>query len=158
MDRRPFTEIGVSALIALICAVFFVQAWKLPPGKFEPLGSGPVPLWTAGIVIVCCLAVIIGALRSLRGKDMGQAMQAEFSGGHPMGGVLVLGLTTAYVLVLHLKLAGFGIVTFAYLALLMLGMEGFARKRIIPALILSAVAAFGAQYIFTEIFVVDLPV
>jgi hypothetical protein len=158
MDRRPLTEIGVAALIALICTVFLIQALALPPGKFEPLGSGPVPKWTAIIVIVCCIVVIAGALLHLRKHDLRAAMTAEFTGGYPLGGVIVMGLTVAYVGALHLKLAGFGIVTFVYLALLILGLEGFARRRILPALILSALAAFGAQYLFTEIFIVDLPV
>nr|WP_306267274.1 tripartite tricarboxylate transporter TctB family protein [Pararhizobium sp. IMCC3301] len=158
MDRRPLTEIGVSALIALITAVFLVQALALPPGRFEPLGSGPVPIWTAAIVILCCLAVIVGAALSMRGTSIARTAHREFSGGHPIGGAIVLGLTVAYVGALQLKLAGFGIVTFVYLLLLILGLEGFARRRILPAAILSALAAFGAQYVFTEIFVVDLPV
>tara|TARA_R110002124_G_scaffold49691_12_gene145497 strand:- start:18 stop:494 length:477 start_codon:yes stop_codon:yes gene_type:complete len=158
MDRRPLTEIGVSALIALICLVFLIQALALPPGRFEPLGSGPVPTWTAIIVIGCCLAVILSAALSMRGTDIAEAIKLEFSGGNPIGGAVMLGLTVAYIGALQIKLAGFGIVTFVYLLLLILGMEPFARKRIVPAIILSAVAAFGAQYIFTKIFVVDLPV
>lgn len=158
MDRSPLTEIGVSALIALICAVFLIQALALPPGRFEPLGSGPVPTWTAGIVIVCCLGVMVSAARALRGQSIAEAANSEFSGGHPLGGVMMMGLTVAYVGALDLKLAGFGIITFIYLLLMILGMEGFARRRIVPAVILSAVAAFGAQYVFTQIFVVDLPV
>lgn len=158
MDRRPLTEIGVSALIGLICLVFLIQALTLPPGRFEPLGSGPVPIWTAAIVILCCLVVMLGAALSMRGTSIASAARREFSGGNPVGGAIVLGLTLAYVGALQLKLAGFGIVTFIYLLLLILGLEGFARRRILPAVILSALAAFGAQYVFTEIFVVDLPV
>lgn len=158
MDRRPLTEIGVSALIALICAVFLVQAMALPPGRFEPLGSGPVPTWTAAIVIACCAGVIISAILSLRGKNLAQAAHQEFAGGYPFGGIIMMAFTIAYVGALHAKLAGFGIVTFAYLLLMIIGMEGFDRRRFWPAVILSAIAAFGAQYIFTEIFVVDLPV
>jgi len=158
MDRRPFTEIGVCALIATICAVFLVQALKLPPGRFEPLGSGPVPTWTSIIVIFCCAFVILRALLYLREQDVTEVLRYEFTGGNPVGGVIVMGLTVAYVGALHLGIAGFGVLSFVYLTLLILGMEGFARHRIVPALILSAVAAFGAQYVFTEIFVVDLPV
>lgn len=77
---------------------------------------------------------------------------------NPLSGVIVLGLTVLYVAALQLKLAGFGIITFIFLLLLILGMEDFRRRRILPAVIVSALAAFGAQYVFTEIFVVDLPV
>lgn len=158
MDRRPLTEIGVAALIATICTVVLFQALALPPGRFEPLGSGPVPTWTAMVVIVCCLVVIVKAARTLRGTRKETVAESELAGLNPIGGVLILGLTIVYVAALQLKLAAFGIITFAYLLLLILGMEGFSRRRILPAVILSALAAFGAQYVFTEIFVVDLPV
>ena len=85
-------------------------------------------------------------------------MPSELAGMNPIGGVMMLGLTVLYVAALQFKLAGFGIITFVYLVLLILGMEGFSRRRILPAVILSALDAFGAQYVFTEIFVVDLPV
>ncbi|MEM9107838.1 MAG: tripartite tricarboxylate transporter TctB family protein [Pseudomonadota bacterium] len=158
MDRRPLTEIGVSALIGLICVVFIIQALALPPGRFEPLGSGPVPKWTAVVVLVCSLLVMVSAARSMRGTTIADAMRREFTGGHPIGGAIMMGLTVAYVAALHLKLAGFGMITFVYLLLLILGMEGFSRRRFVPAIVVAAVAAFGAQYIFTQVFVVDLPV
>lgn len=158
MDRRPITEIGVCALIAIICAVALGQALKLPPGRFEPLGSGPVPIWTASVIIVCCVIVAVRALLHLRKRNLSAVLQHEFSGGNPMGGLLVLALTFAYVGALHMKLAGFGIVTFIYLVMMITGMSGFSRRSFVPAIIVAAVAAFGAQYVFTEIFVVDLPV
>lgn len=158
MDRRPLTEIGVATLIAAICAVMLFQALALPPGRFEPLGSGPVPTWTAIIIIVCCLVVIGRAVATLRDRRKAEVMPSELAGMNPIGGVMMLGLTLLYVAALQFKLAGFGIITFVYLVLLILGMEGFSRRRILPAVILSALAAFGAQYVFTEIFVVDLPV
>ena len=158
MDRRPLTEIGVAALIAAICTVVLFQALALPPGRFEPLGSGPVPTWTAIVVIVCCLVVILRAIGALRRRPKAEIALSELAGMNPLSGVMVLGLTILYVAALQLKLAGFGIITFVYLLLLILGMENFRRRRILPAVILSALAAFGAQYVFTEIFVVDLPV
>lgn len=158
MDRRPLTEIGVAALIAAACTVILFQALALPPGRFEPLGSGPVPTWTAIVVIGCSLVVIARAVRSLMEARPADEAMPDAPGLNAAGGTMMMGLTVAYVAALHLKLAGFGILTFVYLVLLILGMEGFRRKRLVPAVVLSAVAAFGAQYVFTEIFVVDLPV
>ena len=40
VEYRSFTEIGVAALVIVICAVFLIQAVALPAGTFEPLGSG----------------------------------------------------------------------------------------------------------------------
>ena len=52
MERRPLTEIVACALIIVVCAVFWVQAYKLPPGVFEPMGSGPVPMYTSALIIL----------------------------------------------------------------------------------------------------------
>lgn len=44
-------EVWVSLLVILICVIFLWESWDLPPGSFEPLGSGPVPQATAFVVI-----------------------------------------------------------------------------------------------------------
>lgn len=158
MDHRPLTEIGVSALVAGICAVFYVQASRLPPGSFEPLGSGPVPKWTAAIVIMCCLVVMArGFLRLRAAGGVAASARAEFTGGRPGGAIVMLAGSLAYVALLHLKVASFGIVTFVYLTLLISALEGFRSNVILAAAITAAIASFGAEYLFTEVFTVDLP-
>lgn len=158
MDRRSFTEIGVAALILVICAVFWVQAYKLPPGSFEPLGSGPVPMYTAAIVMLCCLIVIVRALGTLlRGPGPARAFREEFSGSSPLGGLLMLGSSVVYVGLLHLQVAGFGLVTFVFLTVLIWAMERFRSRTLPLALVVAAIFAFGAEYLFTNVFVVDLP-
>lgn len=158
MDRRSYTEIGVSILVIVICAVFLVQALALPPGTFEPLGSGPVPIYTASIIILCCVIVIVRAAKELfRNSGPLRAFQLEFSGGSPIGGLLMLGASIAYVALLHFQVASFGLITFVFLALLIWAMERFNTRKIIPAVAVAALFSFGAEYIFTNVFVVDLP-
>ena len=146
MDQRSYTEIGVAALVILICAVFLVQAKDLPPGTFEPLGSGPVPIYTSLIIILCCVIVIMRAIKVLiQSSEPLRAFQLEFSTGLPIGGLL------------HFQVASFGFVTFLFLAILIWSMERFNHRKILPALAIAAVFSFGAEYIFTNVFVVDLP-
>ncbi len=159
MDRRSFTEIGVAALVILICAVFWIQANRLPPGTFEPLGSGPVPMYTAGIVILCCLIVIGRALAVIfQSPSLYRAIREEFPGSPRMGGILMLGSSAVYVGLLHLQVASFGLITFVFLAALIWAMESFRFRKAPLALIVAAIFAFGAEYLFTNVFVVDLPV
>lgn len=159
MDRRSFTEIGVAALVILICAVFWLQAKSLPPGTFEPLGSGPVPMYTAGIVILCCLIVIGRALATIfQAPSLGEALRKEFPTRPRVGGILMLGSSAVYVGLLHLQVASFGLITFVFLALLIWAMEFFRLSKAPMALAVAAVSAFGAEYLFTNVFVVDLPV
>ena len=156
MDQRSYTEIGVAALVILICAVVLVQANDLPPGTFEPLGSGPVPIYTSLIIIPCF--VIMRAIKVLiQSSEPLRAFQLEFSTGLPIGGILMLGITIAYVSLLHFQVASFGFVTFLFLAILIWSMERFNHRKILPALAIAAVFSFGAEYIFTNVFVVDLP-
>ena len=158
MDRRPLTEIGVSALVIVICAAFWFQAYKLPPGTFEPLGSGPVPLYTASIIILCCAIVIVRGIISLRRtSSLAEAFGAEFAGGQPRGAIWLLGLTVAYVAVLQMRVASFGLITFVFLAFLIWALDGFRRRTVLPALATAAIASFGSEYLFTQVFVVDLP-
>lgn len=158
MDNRSYTEIGVAALVIVICAVLLVQAVRLPAGTFEPLGSGPVPIYTSAIIILCCLIVIMRAtVKLLRSSKPLRAFQMEFSGQSPLGAVLMLGASVVYVGILHLQVISFGLITFAFLALLIWAMERFQARRIVPALVVAAIFSFGAEYIFTNVFVVDLP-
>lgn len=153
--QRPLTEIAVAALIALICAVFLVQALKLPPGTFEPLGSGPVPVWTSVIVIICCGIVALRALRRLRGD--GASLRREVKVDSPGKGLILIAATLAYVFALDFRLASFGVITFIYLAALIWALSDFRVRALAFAAPVAAVFAFGAEFLFTNVFVVDLP-
>ncbi len=158
MDR-PFTEIGVMTLIALVCVVVWISASALPPGSFEPLGSGPVPKYTALVVFLCCLFVIFRAVRRIAvQKDVPLALSLEMIGGRPMMAVLMLLLSCIYVAIIQTRAVHFAPLTIVYVTLLIWGMEGFSRRKLLPAVLTATVAGLGASYVFTRIFIVDLPV
>lgn len=158
MNRSPVAEIGVSALIILICAVFWIEAAKLPPGSFEPLGSGPVPKYTAGIIIFCCLIVITRAILRIRsGPGLASDIRAEFRGRSPAGALIIAAGTLIYALLLHYKVLPFGIVTCLFLFVMIWTLEDMRTKAVIPAAITAVIASFGVEYLFTNLFVVDLP-
>ena len=157
MGRRHIYEIGVASLIPVVCAILWAQASRLPQGNFEPLGSGPVPKWTAAIVMVCCLVVIFAWFRQLWIGAAKDAPPDENVGGTPRTALLLGVLTGIYVGLLDIGTASLGLITFGFLTLLILGLESFRRRVLVPALITAAIAAFGAEYLFTNVFVVDLP-
>jgi hypothetical protein len=158
MDRS-FTEIGVSALIATVCVVVWISASKLPPGTFEPLGSGPVPKYTAAVVFLACLFVIQRAVRRLAGQgSLAGVLRSELVGGKPLMALFLFVLSIAYVAILQSRAVPFAPLSAVYLLLLIWGMEGFAPRKFLPALATAVIAAFGAGYVFTNIFIVDLPV
>ena len=158
LQRQPITEILACSFIALVCVVFFVQAWSLPPGTFEPLGSGPIPMATAAIVFICCLVIIVSRVRVLsQGVWLENQFRKEFMSRSPYGPLVTMGLTVVYVTALDLKIASFGVITCVFLTILIAALEKFQKKALLPALIVAVVVAFGVEYMFTNVFVVDLP-
>jgi hypothetical protein len=157
--ERSYTEIGVSALIAAVCVVVWISASKLPPGTFEPLGSGPVPKYTAAIILLSCLFVIFRAARRLfYYTDRAGLLRSELTGGKPLMAAFLFALSIGYVAILQSRAVPFAPLSAVYLLLLIWGMEGFAPRKFLPALATAVIAAFGAGYVFTRIFIVDLPV
>ena len=159
MEQRTIAEIGVCSLIIIVCAVILWQAAKLPPGSFEPLGSAPVPQATAGIVIICCLVVIGRAVVQIRRQPpLGSHVRDEFSGRSPWNAIVMFGGTLAYVGMLQLGVLSFGVLTFVFLLLLIWSLNQFRKASLLPATVTAAVCGFGIEYLFTRVFVVDLPV
>jgi len=148
VDKR--TDIAVALAFIVICAAFLFETRGLPPGSFEPLGSAPVPQATSILIILLCLIVIVQALRRPATDDAaGDDRLLD-------AGIVVL-LTVGYVAAVHLRLATFAVITSVYLIATIGWLVRF-RRRLLPAVGLTAViVGFGCQYVFTRIFVVDLP-
>ncbi|MEZ5845782.1 MAG: tripartite tricarboxylate transporter TctB family protein [Geminicoccaceae bacterium] len=165
VDRR--TDIGVALGLIVICAAIIIETLDLPPGTFEPLGSAPVPRTTATIIILLCGLVIARAARrpasasASAGGNADEGGDADGKGDQPANGyghafVTVL-LTLAYAAAIHMRLSTFAVLTTLYLVATIGWLRGF-RVRLLPAVAVTAlVVGFGCQYIFTRIFVVDLP-
>jgi len=164
--RRPIAEIGACTLVILVCTIVLWQASSLPPGSFEPLGSAPVPQATACIVILCCLVVIFSAIRfmyrqsnpAITQSPLKHHVKDEFTGRSPYGALIMLASTVGYTALLHSRLIPFGLLTFFFLFLLIWSLNNFNRRSLIPATIVAVIFGFGTQFVFTRIFVIDLPV
>ena len=150
MSRSARAEVIVSLIIIAICAAVLYESLGLPPGSFEPLGPAPVPQATAGLIILLSVLVIITALR--RGPDEMDAMSEQ-----PVSALFLFVLTLAYVALLHSKRVDFGVLTTAFLILAIWGLERFSGRALLPAAITGAVIGFGCKFLFTQVFVVDLP-
>lgn len=147
-------EVWVSLLVILICVIFLWESWDLQPGSFEPLGSGPVPQATAFVVIFCAGLVILNAL-----KKSVQLSEHEETQEKPSirAGLIISSATVVYSLVLHLRLMPFAWMTTLFLIITIWGLEKFDRKKFLPALITAIIIGFASEYLFTEVFIVDLP-
>lgn len=147
-------EVWVSLLVILICVIFLWESWDLPPGSFEPLGSGPVPQATAFVVIFCAGLVILNALKKSVQLSENEETQEKPS---VRAGLIISSATVVYSLVLHLRLMPFAWMTTLFLIITIWGLEKFDRKKFLPALITAIIIGFASEYLFTEVFIVDLP-
>ncbi len=150
----PRLEVLVCLLIIGGCAAVLIEAASIRPGFFEPLGSGPVPRATAWSIIA--LAGVTALRAVWRWRTAGLADPSDVAERWlDMAAVAVL--TVAYVAVLHLRLTTFALMTTVYLALVIGLLVRFERRTLPWVLVVAAAVGFGAQYVFTRIFIVDLP-
>ena len=86
----------------------------------------------------------------------GLGVAGPFAGTHN-DALIIAGGTLIYAGLLHYKVLPFGLVTFAFLFLTIWTLENLSLKRALPAAIVAAVMSFGTEYLFTKVFIVDLP-
>jgi hypothetical protein len=148
VDKR--VDIAVSLVLIVICAAVLFETRGLPPGSFEPLGSAPVPQATAALIILLSIVVLAGAVRR-------PSVGGTLADLRPFDAAAVVIFTLLFVTLVHFRMATFAVLTTGYLVLTIGWLTRFQR-RLIPALLITAlVVGFGCQYVFTRIFVVDLP-
>ena len=147
-DRR--VDIAVALFLIVVCAIGLFETRSLPPGTFEPLGSAPVPQAVAGLIILLCLVVIVRALRRPPAEPDGLERSWLDAGA-------VILFTLAYAAAMHFRLASFAILTTAFLTVCIGALVRFRPKSMPVVLIVALATGFGCQYVFTRVFIVDLP-
>ena len=156
MGNAPKAEIALSIFLIVLCGAFLWESLGIPPGSFEPLGSAPIPQAVATIVMLLSGLVLSKAVAALR-REGGGPDEGLPEGARPVDALLFAVLTVAYVGALHFRLAGFAIATAAFLFLIVGALERFVPRRLPAAAVLALVVGFGCEYLFTQVFVVDLP-
>ena len=152
----PRTDIGLALFLIVVCGAVLWEARSIPAGVFEPLGSAPVPQATAGLIVLLALVVMGRALRALR-QDARARPAGDDLALRPLDAAAVIAFTALYVLAMALRLFDFAILTALFL-LVSIGVLTRFERRLLPLIVvLALVTGFGCQYVFTRIFVVDLP-
>ena len=152
MNERidPRVEIGVALMLILIASLALFGTQDIPPGRFEPLGSAPVPQAVAGLVLLLAIWIIVRACIDRRPI-------ATPSADRYLDAAVVVAFTLLFVAAMHYRLTTFAILTTVYLVATIGFLIRFDRRRLIWVFGLAAVVGFGFQYLFTRVFVVDLP-
>lgn len=154
-------EINVCLFLIVVCCVVLWESRLIPPGSFEPLGSGPIPQATAALIIFLCVLTIWRAFKTLSFASHSESATAtEQQDTHQpryRDALVVCSLTVIYCLVLHTKKVDFSLATVVFLFLSIGYLVRFRPKSMLIVSLLAVVMGFGCQFIFTKVFVVDLP-
>ena len=165
MTKYFKTEIGVQVFLIVVAAAFLWDTRSLPGPVFDPLGPAPVPRLICWSVIILCL-VIIGQVVFARTNatpadetlsELDMVAEPEPTKPQPLLAIATLALSVAYVLVMAFRLTGFAVATIVYLILTIGMLSRFNKRSMIVGIIIALIMGFGCEYLFTEVFVIDLP-
>ena len=146
-------EIGVSGALVALCLAVLWETRRIPSGRFEPLGSAPVPQATAVLVILLSLVVAVWAARTPGGEEdepLGYAPR-------PLDAWVVAALTVGYVLAMQARVMGFAPLTTLFLVATIGSLTRFRLRGLPLVVLVSAITGWGCAFVFTRVFVVDLP-
>ena len=168
-----FETLGYS-LVILITVPFAWEANKLPPGVFDPLGSGAVPLAVSVCILVLC---VLGLLRQWltvsrhnaaiaptneqeNHSDPGTSDPSDGEGSWektPQLVVILLLATIIYCLAFQMRLANFTVLSTLFLWIAIFVLSDRSRIHLLRSFVVALVFSLIFYFIFTKIFVVDLP-
>lgn len=156
MDNRA--DVIVDALVALaligLCGVVLVESLSIPHSAFDALGSARVPQVTAGVIAILSAIVLWRSVSRLR---VSAKAKAAASVRRRIDAVVVFVLSLGLVLAMQDDVTGFGMLATVYLVLAMGWLERFRLKQMPVIVGLSLIVGFGCAYVFTRIFIVNLP-
>lgn len=156
LKSSPRWEIGIAIFFIVGCALILWETRTIPPGTFEPLGSAPVPQVTAVLIMLLSLAVGINGWRKL-GAEGASADDDKGYRPRPLDAWAVAALTVVYVATLDSRVLDFAPLTAVYLFLSIALLSRLRLRSLAAAAVVAIVVGWGTQYLFTRVFVVDLP-
>jgi hypothetical protein len=157
---RAAWALGVSAFLVALCLVVLWEARDLPPGVFEPLGSAPAPRTVAVVIILMSLWIAFDAWRARGAPEAEPDADADADADYtprPLDAWVVAALTVPYVLAMQARMLAFAPLTAVFLIAAIGWLTRF-RLRSLPWIVtVAATVGWGGAYVFTRVFVVDLP-
>ncbi len=157
-------ELGFSIFLIGLSITIFWETLDLPPGSFDPVGSAGFPRLISVVIGVLSLVILIravhrivvGSKKATASKSQQAAVSPTFRPRHDLAlGFYALSLLFASVLAL--RWISFAISTALFLFISIGMLTRFYFKRLPVVILIALVIGFGSQYIFTQVFVLDLP-
>ena len=157
--KKPFLlELGVPIGLIVIAAAFLWDSRNISEMAFDSLGPAPIPRLICWCVILLS-AVVMGQVMLASKSPAGKVTtpNEEAAKPQPLLALATLGFTVLYVIAMAFRFGSFAIITSVYLMLTISVLSRFNKKAMIIGAVIALIMGFGCQYLFTEIFVIDLP-
>lgn len=162
LKRDQKIDMGVAALIIVICAAFFQQSFLILENDYEPIGAAFLPKILC--IAIAFLAALIFhkalknylALKNLPETEKTFNTPVDFE-KKPLMAVACALVTVAYVGAMDINLLDFKVATVTFQVLLGAILTKLDLKRMAIISAIAVVIGIGGNYIFKDIFFVDLP-
>lgn len=147
MGRIDISASVVAGLGLATATVLFVGARDISPPIFDPVGSAALPRACAWALLGCAIGVMVQSFRTPPKDDDLDTMRIATLGS----AILMVGYIAAMAAGL-----GFTYATILFVALSVPLIAGTWRAAPV-AIALALAMGFGAQWLFTTVFFIDLP-
>ena len=153
-------DLGLGLVLIVVASGIIFGTWDLPEGSFEPLGSASIPRYVAGGVIVLSIWIMAQAIARMRQPQEPSVATLDAQDSfalRPGLAAALVAFTVVYVGVMAMEWLRFSIAT-AIFTLAAVGMLTKFERRLLPGIgVLALVLGVGLEYVFTQVFVIDLP-
>jgi putative tricarboxylic transport membrane protein len=153
-SQKPTLDLSISGVLIALSVFVLWGVKEIPPPFFDPIGSAAFPKYTAYIIIALALGIALRASFALRNTV---APSKESFREEPLLAVSVVVLSALYTLSMQLELLSFRWATIVFIFLLSTALSKFEKRVMIISAVIGFVFGFGGQYLFTEVFYIDLP-
>jgi hypothetical protein len=159
LQRRA--EISYIGLILVIAFALQLEARRLPPAPYDPLGPGSFPLWVSYGLGALAVAMTI---RLLLGRSLGRASHSIVTGleggaehtPSPATAILLLAFSFLYAVGLSVRAVPFVAATMVYLFAGGAVLGPLRRRRLLGVAVFAVAAAFALDFMFRRLFSLDL--
>lgn len=155
----PMWDIGVGAVTLVVCFLLYWDSLSLPDPVFDPLGSVMVPRATCIILSLFALAIIVKGFWQINRDPIDSSTEKFAIDFKPRPGLAagIFCLTMIYVFAMSTRIVRFSEITFVFVILGGFWMARFRTNALPILLILAIIMGYGGQYVFKQVFFVDLP-
>lgn len=134
--------------LVVICLGFIWESRDLRSSGFEPLGPGALPIGLSVLVLI--LSVVVWRTAPP------EPVKTQSDGKLWLPATLIA-LAILFTALLDFTSGGFALISFGFLVVTMTLLTGFNLRKLPMIFLIAGITAFGTEYIFTHILIVNLP-